>query len=207
MHSRFSTTVVTVVMCLAAVLFVRTLIHATIYAPESGFDFGSSHPGPPILAQTTSPPVRLVIPSLSINAKVQQVGLNAKGEMGIPTNFKDVGWYKYGTVPGQLGSAVIDGHIDNALALPGVFKHLEDIKKGDDVYVVANDGTTLRFVVSEVATYPYTDGPTEHIFGANDVARLNLITCTGTWVSSKHTYNERFVVYTTYAGTVESMGA
>lgn len=127
--------------------------------------------------------------------------MNEQGQMKAPSNFKDVGWYRYGTVPGQLGSAVMDGHVDNGLSLGGVFKRLGDIKVGDDVYVIAKDGSELHFIVRGVETYPYTTGPTERIFGANDVARLNLITCAGTWVRGDQTYSDRLVVYTTFVAT------
>jgi len=177
-------------------------VRATVYAPEGGDDIAPSGiPGPPVVAQSESLPARLLIPSLSIDARVQQVGMNEKGQMKAPSNFKDVGWYRYGTVPGQLGSAVMDGHVDNGLSLGGVFKRLGDVKVGDDVYVIAKDGSELHFIVRGVETYPYAAGPAERIFGANDVARLNLITCAGTWVRGDQTYSDRLVVYTTFVAT------
>src|ERR1039457_7041885 len=76
-----------------------------------------------------STPVRLVISALHIDAKVQDVGITKNGNMATPNNFTDVGWYKYGALPGEMGSAVIAGHVDDGLALPGVFKHLGDLQK------------------------------------------------------------------------------
>lgn len=189
------------VIIVAGGVFVNTLVHATLYAPDST-DASMNVPTStaPITADSATEPEQLLIPSLSINAHVQHVGTNAKGMMAVPSNFTDVAWYKYGTVPGKLGSAVIDGHVDNGLALAGVFKHLGDIKVGDDVFVVTMNGKKLHFVVSDVETYPYTDGPADRIFNASDAAHLNLITCAGTWVKGGHTYNERLVVYTTYQG-------
>ena len=199
MSSRYAIPLIAVLTSISAVIFVTTLVQATVYAPEWGGDVApSGMPGPPVIAQTESLPARLLIPTLSIDARVQYVGMNNKGDMGIPNNFKDVGWYRYGTVPGQLGSAVMDGHVDNGLALGGVFKHLGDIEVGDDVYVIAKDGSKLHFIVRGIETYPYTGGPIERIFGANDVARLNLITCVGTWIQGDQTYADRLVVYTTF---------
>ena len=184
-----------------AAVFVSTLLHATYYAPDTEVA------PPPSLAAAAAEvpsavqPARLQIPALNIDANVQHVGENAKGAMMAPSNFTDVAWYKYGTVPGHVGSAVIDGHVDNGLALAGVFKHLGDIKKGDDVYIVDENGQKLHFIVVDIETYPYDSPPADIIFGQTDAARLNLITCAGTWVRGQRTYNERLVIYTKLASS------
>lgn len=139
-------------------------------------------------------PDRLLIPSIGVDAHVQHVGLTATKNMGIPSNFIDVAWYKYGTVPGKKGSAVIDGHVDNALSLPGVFKDLDKAAKGDDVYVVDKNGTKLHFVIRDVQVYNYMDTPTQEIFHESNRTLLRLITCGGTWIKSQKTYDERVVV-------------
>ena len=141
-------------------------------------------------------PAGLRIPALGIDAHVQEVGVNTLGNMAAPNNFTDVGWYKYGTPPGFVGSAVITGHVDNALALPGVFKHLDELKIGDDMYIEKKDGTELHFKVTEIQKYPYTSVPLSTLFSRRDLPRLNLITCGGTWVPGERSYDERLVVYT-----------
>lgn len=158
---------------------------------------------PKLPVATTTPvtnpsslPTRLIIPSLSIDANVQYVTINAKGNMGTPNNFTDVSWYKPGTVPGQLGSAVMAGHVDNGLSLAGVFKHLDTIQVGADVYVKQASGAQLHFIVERVVHYPYTAVPAQEVFNTHDAKRLNLITCVGAWVPGQKTYDERLVVYT-----------
>jgi sortase A len=142
-------------------------------------------------------PVRLIIPTINVKAKVQYVGLNSKGNMGTPNNFSDVAWYKSGTLPGNTGSAVMAGHVDNGLALAGVFKHLKELRPGDSVYVEKKDGTELHFVVESVKSYPYSEIPAAEVFGLNDDGKhLNLITCIGSWMTDQKTYSERLVVYT-----------
>ena len=88
------------------------------------------------------------------------------------------------------------GHVDNALALPGVFKRLGDLTPGDDVYVERKDGTRLHFVVDDIESYPADEAPSARIFGTDGLARLNLITCEGDWIQSEHQYDHRLVVYT-----------
>jgi len=141
-------------------------------------------------------PVRLRVPALDIDARVQEVGVTASGNMATPSNFTDVGWYKYGTPPGFRGSAVIAGHVDNGLALPGVFKRLNELAVGDHLYVKTQDGSEALFRVVEIQTYPYTHVPRDVLFARTDTARLNLITCEGAWVSGERTYDLRLVVYT-----------
>src|SRR5262249_51609088 len=131
-----TTAAIGIITLAAVVIFAWTAVHALFYAPDETF----APSGAAVVAPTSSDPARLIIPSLSIDANVQYVGVKKDGSMGTPDNFTDVAWYRYGTIPGQLGSAVIDGHVDNGLALAGVFKHLQDIKVGDDVYVGTKDG-------------------------------------------------------------------
>lgn len=202
MRSRAATIFVAFIAVAAAIVFSVTLTHALFYAPDSGPAVPPLTAGTPAQeAATSSLPARLIIPSLNINASVQDLGINAQGNMQAPDNFVDVGWYKYGTVPGYIGSAVIDGHVDNGLGLDGVFKHLSDLKVNDDVYVQTAGGKMLHFQVSDIEVYPYQNAPVDTIFAQSDAARLNLITCDGTWVDGKDTYNERLVIYTRLVGT------
>lgn len=181
----------------AIAVFSWTAVHALWYAPD--VDVEVSVPAPKGVRSASfsgDVPVRLSIPSLGINANVQQVGVNGKGNMAVPSNYTDVAWYKYGPVPGEVGSAVIDGHVDNGLGLDGVFKHLEDIEVGDDVYVSTKSGKRLHFVVRDIESYHYTQVPTELLFNLSDGAHLNLVTCGGLWVKDDKTYDRRIVVYT-----------
>jgi sortase (surface protein transpeptidase) len=139
-------------------------------------------------------PKKFLIPSIKVDANVQYVGVTYKGNVSTPNNFNDVGWYKYGTVPGQVGSAIIDGHVDNGLSLPGVFKDLKNVKEGDDVYVVTQTGKNAHFVVTDVSTYYYKSVPTEIIFNQKDAPMLKIITCDGNWVPEDQTDDHRIVV-------------
>jgi hypothetical protein len=49
-------------------------------------------------------PARLRIPSLSIDARVESVGVKENGAMQNPSNFVNVGWYRYGALPGEAGN-------------------------------------------------------------------------------------------------------
>ena len=142
-------------------------------------------------------PERLLIPKLDIDAKVQKVGVTKNGNMAAPDNFTDVSWYKFGTVPGYLGSAVMAGHQNNAMGLDGIFVNLDDLELGDDVYVVDKEGKRLHFRVVDIEVYAYDDpAPLPRIFNTSDGTYLNLITCAGKWLQSVKTNDKRLVVYT-----------
>ena len=173
------------------VVFVWTFTHSFLYVsaePEAAiFE--------PVKTLELVKPSKLAIPSLNILADVQHVGLTAKGNMATPSNFTDVAWYKYGPAPGASGSAVIAGHLDSGLGFPGVFKNLIKISKGSEILVTDSEGVTLRFVVTEVNSYPYASVPTESVFSITGEPRLALITCGGRWVPGEKTYDRRLVVY------------
>jgi LPXTG-site transpeptidase (sortase) family protein len=163
--------------------------------PSPGSEIEPTKPTPtPEPEEETLAPVRIEIPSINVDAKVIKVGLTAKGAMATPTIYSSVGWYKYGTMPGETGSAVLAGHVDNGLALPGVFRYLVNVKIGDDIYVILSDKTRIHFTVADRAVYDYKEAPADLIFNRSDGKYLTLITCTGTLVRSEHTYDKRLVL-------------
>lgn len=172
---------------------------ALYYAPNGAVDSGLQATATSTLPRVSVSgplPDKLLIPKLDIEADVQHLGVTKTGNMAAPNNFTDVSWYELGTVPGEIGSAVMSGHEDNAISLDGVFKHLEDLEIGDSVFVVDGDGKKLEFRVTEKAVYPYDRSPTDRIFNQKGKARLVLITCAGDWLASAKTNDKRLVVYT-----------
>lgn len=142
----------------------------------------------------TSHPVRLIIPSIGLNAPIESVGINAVGEMDVPNgNTPNVGWYKKGPIPGNIGSAVIDAHVYAA------FKNLRNLSVGSEVFVENTNGERLKFVVDDSRVYQLGELTSGQLFGRRDARRLNLITCAGQVSPDGSTYTHRLVVYTTLA--------
>jgi sortase (surface protein transpeptidase) len=179
-------------------VFGLTFARATLYYQN---DNEISLPSAPTTATVhvahSQTPVRLIIPAAAVDAHVQAVGIGKSGNMAVPTNYTDVGWYRYGPAPGQVGSAVIDGHVDNGFGLSAVFKNISDLKPGDDMYVETASSTRLHFVVNDIEDYPAADVPKNLLFTRADAPRLNLITCAGEWDASAKAYDHRTVVYAT----------
>lgn len=151
-----------------------------------------------IVTVTTQPSdslERLIVPSINLDVAVGSVGLTSTGNMGVLDNPAEASWYKDGTVPGDRGSAVIGAHVFQS------FAKLKDVKLGDSIYIEREDGSKLRFVVSETEVYPYADtAPLQKIFNRSDGARLNLITCDGKLTADHSTYDHRLVVFAELAG-------
>lgn len=139
-------------------------------------------------------PVRLDIPKLTISTKIEYMGLTKSGEIAVPSNIHDVGWYKYGALPGNKGSAVIAGHLDGLKGEPGVFTDLNKLQKGDTFSVTDAKDQTAHFVVRELRTYDQHEQPDE-VFKSTDGAHLNLITCSGAWDKEQRHFTKRLVVF------------
>lgn len=143
-------------------------------------------------------PIHLVIPSIGVDTAIEEVGIDASGNLETPKihYLDDVGWFDEGPKPGEPGSAVIDGHLDRPGGAPAVFWNLRYIQVGALVMVTDESGKTRTFQVTRVASYPPTQAPLQDIFGNTGGTFLNLITCTGTWIPSEHQTTLRFVAYT-----------
>ena len=139
-------------------------------------------------------PARLKVPSLGIDAAVEQVGKKQDGAMAAPKNFKDVGWYALGARPGEFGNAVFAGHVNNALTSAGVFKNLAQIDKGDYITVSDAAGKTLVYRVYSVDLYPTDQAPAASIFAVSGPLQIVLITCEGEWVKDERSFDKRLVV-------------
>lgn len=140
-------------------------------------------------------PIHLHIPTIDLKAGIQKVGLTKTGLMGVPNDPDHTGWYELGSYPGQVGSAVIDGHVDSPKGA-AVFAELHKLEPGDIVMIQDVQAETLSFVVRETRIYDAQADTTE-VFTSNDgKAHLNLITCGGVWDKASNSYPERLVVFT-----------
>jgi len=143
-----------------------------------------------------SEPVSIRIPAISVDAPVQKVGDNADGTVQVPplSNHNLAGWYEYGPTPGQVGSAVILGHVDSYQGI-SVFYYLKDLKAGDKVYVTLADGKTATFDVDGVQKVVKTSFPTASVYGKSDYPSLRLITCGGYFDEATGHYLDNIIVY------------
>jgi sortase (surface protein transpeptidase) len=138
--------------------------------------------------------VRVRIPAIGVDSTLAALHVDAAGALVSPDDFGQAGWFSQGTVPGDVGPAVIAGHVDSYTG-PAVFYRLEDLTAGDAVQVVRSDGRTVDFAVTRVARYPKHDFATGEVYGPTTGAELRLITCGGTFDRSRRSYLDDVVVY------------
>jgi len=143
-------------------------------------------------------PQQLEIPAIGVKAPVEEVGLTSDGAMDVPKQWDDVGWYRYGPLPGDPGNSAIAGHLDSTTA-PAVFWRLGALKPGDKIMVRLSDSKTITFVVTEKDSYAFDKAPIDRIFGPASSSNLNLITCGGSWDAFTKNYSNRIVIYATRA--------
>lgn len=139
-------------------------------------------------------PSRLSIPKLGIDTMVEPVGLNARGNMTVPSTYRTVSWYRPGAKAGAAGNTVIAGHLDNSLGLPGVFERLHILSVGDTLAIEDARGESLVYNIVSMTVYDLEKAPAEEIFSTDGPSRLVLITCNGAWDKDKKSYDKRLVV-------------
>jgi len=142
-----------------------------------------------------SRPIRLSIPALGLSVPLSSLGLNANGTVSVPTDIYEPGWYRLDATPGQLGTAVILGHVDSYRG-PAVFFKLRDLVIGDRVNVNLSDGVTAHFRVIGTAIYLKAKFPAKLVYGARSYGALQLVTCGGDFDSGTGHYLSNVVVYT-----------
>lgn len=146
-----------------------------------------------------SPPTRVRIPSIDVNAAVDALGLNSDGTVEVPGKPDDAGWYSGSAAPGRIGAAVLLGHVDFVSTGPAVFYRLGELKPGAVIFVARKDGSTVAFTVDAVREFPKSDFPTDQVYGPTDgSAQLRLITC-GSWDPDQGKYVGNTVVFATLA--------
>jgi LPXTG-site transpeptidase (sortase) family protein len=178
----------------AATLLV-ILLGAALLPPLRAF---WQEPVPPrdpaqVSSVLSGPPERLRIPAINIYAPLVALRLDAKGELEAPKEFHVPGWYADGTPPGDVGPAVIAGHLDS-LDGKAVFYRLSELQPGD-VIEVERDEQWLTFHVVSAHRYAKNRFPTAEVYGPTPDAQLRLITCGGGFDQVNRTYRDNVVVF------------
>lgn len=147
-------------------------------------------------------PQRIAIPAIGVDAGVEAVGVDATNTMETPSDPWGTAWYAPGARPGQIGNAVIAGHVDFAGVGPVVFWRLSSMTPGMEILVTADDGARWRFVVESVESFPVAQFPGVRVFGPTNGTYLNLISCIGDFDPVTASYNQRIVVFARWDGLI-----
>jgi hypothetical protein len=161
---------------------------STIAPPAA--EAASTGPAP----MTASTPVRIRIPAIGVDSGLMDLGLQSDGSLEVPPEGFPAGWYTDAPTPGELGPAIIAGHVDWE-GSPGVFFALRDLTPGAEVTVAREDGRTALFRVTSVEQFPKGAFPTDAVYADIDHAGLRLITCGGSFDRQARSYSDNIVVF------------
>lgn len=146
--------------------------------------------GPAALVQPGSVanrPVRLVIPSIQLNAPIVSAALQATEVEGervyqwAAPDHRAAGWHSDSAAPGAHGNTVINGHHN---AFGEVFRDLNMLEKGDRIFLYAHENSnSFRYEITQIIIIKERHEPLEvrarnasWIQPSTD-GRLTLITC------------------------------
>ena len=148
--------------------------------------------------RVASPPVTLEVPALGLDTLLAGVTKGRSVQLQVPEDPHRAAWYTEGPAPGDLGPAVLVGHVSGPDG-PGVFARLHQLEAGDEIRVLRADGTLATFFVDTVESYAKRDFPTELVYvGTPGQAALRLITCDG-YDPATGLFDDNYVVYATLA--------
>jgi len=189
-----------VLLIMGGAVAVGVAVGAQVHAPQPSLAAaGSTGPsggqsGGPL---RRSLPVSVDIPAIGVHSRLLHLGVNPDGTIQVPSlraRPNQAAWYKYSPTPGQIGTSVIEGHLDSYRG-PAVFFRLGALRPGDGVKVTLADGITAVFRVTGVRQYPKSNFPAKIIYGATGYAALHLITCSGAFDAATGHYLSSTVVF------------
>lgn len=155
---------------------------------------GAGRPDPDVPEPEPGAPARIRVAGIEVDAPVVSVGVDDAGLMEVPEDVRTIGWYRFGATPGENGSAVLSGHVDDRVQGPGAFFDLAGTETGETVEVDTGDGETLAFRVDSVRNFGKTELPLEEVFQRSGPPRLVLITCGGEFDRATGHYVDNIVV-------------
>lgn len=167
-------------------------------SPTAAADAAAHQPaGAPARASGVGAPTgaRLRIPAIGVDAAIESVGKTAGGDMAVPRDPNNVGWYAPGARWGEPGNVAIAGHLDNRDSSPSTFWRLRELHAGDEIYIDDPDGRIIKYLVDSLNVFMVLEAPRQRLFGDTGDHNLNLITCHGHWDRSLGTYGQRLAAY------------
>ena len=159
----------------------------------------------PDAGQTATPQAGVIvthvsIPAIGVSSDIELLTLDSTGALLPPVDFNRAGWYSAGVIPGQIGPAIIAGHIDSVTA-PAVFANLHKMTPGMKILVSLSNGNVLTFAADRSQVAPKTQFPSNSVYGTVPTPQLRVITCDGTFNHATGHYDDNLVVFATLVTT------
>ncbi|MFY9615410.1 MAG: class F sortase, partial [Candidatus Dormiibacterota bacterium] len=139
---------------------------------------------------------RLTIDAIDVDAVARPVGLTAGGAMDVTSNIWEVGVFDQSVQPGEPGSSLVEGHLDWYTG-PAVFWNLRKVGTGAEIDFTSADGVLHRFTVTQARNIAYNSAIPNDLMARTGTPTITLITCSGAWISSAHSYSTRLLLTAT----------
>ncbi len=152
---------------------------------------------PQPLSMDSSEPIAVRISSIDVSSDLHALGLADDGALDVPSGdqYNQAAWYEGSPTPGEIGPAVIEGHVTSQGSVPSVFFDLGEVVTGDEIEVDREDGTTATFEVYDIGSFPKDDFPSLAVYGRTDDAELRVITCGGDYSAEQRRHVDNVVVF------------
>ncbi|MFR9676165.1 class F sortase [Streptomyces sp. TR06-5] len=139
-------------------------------------------------------PVRMSLPRQDVRAAVVPVGTTASGQLDVPSDADDVGWYRAGARPGSAsGSAVLVGHVDSRSGSLGTLAALASVLAGDRILVRTADGSAVHYRITARRSVSRNAFP-HRIFRGSGPPVLVLVTCAPPFDAERGGYQRLLLV-------------
>ena len=141
-------------------------------------------------------PRLLSIDSLSVKARVFEVGHDGRNQPQLPNNSYDVGWYNVSALPGNQGAVVVSGACSGSVG-SGVFRRLNELKTGATMSLERGDGSVITYQVESIETVPADAVNMASVLEVTGRATegLNLIGCAGSYDVKTNDFSSRVIVF------------
>lgn len=158
---------------------------------------GSASVPTPVATQDLAPE-GIEIPAIGVSGSLIPLGVDADGGWAVPNveTPEQASWFSEGPMPGEVGPAVILGHVDGS-GRAGVFARLSEMERGDVVIVHGRGDTLTQFEVTRTDQVPKRDFPTGEVLGETSSREIRLVTCGGSFDPSEDSYRDSVIVYGT----------
>ena len=162
--------------------------------PTAGYPLPTrpTPPATPTPSADIGAPARLVIAAAAVDASVVPVPSESAAKLPAHLDGDHVGWFDGTTRPGNVGVAVLAGHVVYS-GRDAVFAHLDDLHVGDTVMVKDDGPEAVRFTVRAVYRWTKAALP-ESAYAPTPERTVVLVTCSRMPGVDAGPYTENLVV-------------
>ena len=137
----------------------------------------------------------LQIQKINLNSRIQKVNIDSSGNINMPKNIYDIGWYEGSSKPGDRGVSFLNGQA-NYKGGPAVFANLDKLVKGDEITIEMGSGNFISYRVVSTTSLPAEKIKLISLLDPVEIKGqgLTLMTLSGQYDQKTKTYPNRTVV-------------